>query len=323
MMANLLRAAVLAVLLLAAAVVAIGAQGDHPGRAVAIAVALLLAFVPILAVETLVMHTVNRRTGGHPPRAPAGVAAPPTATATQLLRSWAGELMAFVTVFLWRQPFRSTAVGDVPPGTEALPGAGPQGARGVVLVHGYCCNRGLWNPWIERLRALGVPCIAVDLEPVFGEIDAYAPVIEAAVQRLSQATQRRPVVVAHSMGGLAVRAWSRASGQGAAERLHRIVTIGTPHHGTWIARLAHTANARQMRMDSPWIAALEAAESAADARLYTCFWSHTDNIVFPAASAALPGADNRHLPARGHVDLINDPAVFAEVVRRATEAPHA
>lgn len=319
MMANLLRAAVLAVVLLAATIAVIGGQSQCADGAVVAALVVLLGFVPILAVETLAMYVVNRRTRGLLPGDAGHVTEPPPVSPRSLWRSWTGEAMTFVEVFAWRQPFRSRVVGDVAPGVAPLPGAGPQPQRGVVLVHGYCCNRGLWNPWIERLRALGIPCTAIDLEPVFGDIDDYPPLIEAAVQRMFLATGRAPVVVAHSMGGLAVRAWRRAMGPQAFARVHHVVTIGTPHHGTWVARFAHTRNARQMRLSGPWLEALAAGEAAADRRRYTCFWSHTDNIVFPASSATLPDADNRHVPATGHVDLVNAPVVFAEVVRRVAE----
>ena len=42
-------------------------------------------------------------------------------------------------VFCWRQPFRSNAEPDHLP-------CGERGRRGVVFVHGFVCNRGLWNP---------------------------------------------------------------------------------------------------------------------------------------------------------------------------------
>lgn len=43
--------------------------------------------------------------------------------------------------------------------------------RGVVLVHGFMCNRGLWLPWFIPLQARGHAYVAVNLEPVMGSID--------------------------------------------------------------------------------------------------------------------------------------------------------
>ncbi len=184
----------------------------------------------------------------------------------------------------------------------------------MILVHGFVCNRGIWNPWLRRLHGLGVPCIALDLLPLFGSIDRYAPLIEDAVRRLTQATGHAPLLVAHSMGGLAVRAWLRDFDGDA--RMHGVVTVASPHRGTWMARFGHAPNAREMRPDGPWLRALADAEPPERYRRFTCFYSHCDNIVVPCSAATLPGADNRHLRGHGHVHLLQHPAVFDEVLRR-------
>ncbi|MEO8525305.1 MAG: alpha/beta fold hydrolase [Caldimonas sp.] len=224
----------------------------------------------------------------------------------QLISSWRDEVLLAPRVFLWRQPFRSNAVPD-------LIAPGLRGRRGVVLVHGFVCNRGLWNPWMRRYRSRNIPFVAVTLEPVFGSMDRYVADIDAAVNNVELATGLPPVLVAHSMGGLAIRAW--LAHRGSAERFHHVVTIGTPHRGTWMARYGRTTNGLEMRLDSPWLRALARAESSASYARFTCFWSHCDNIVFPTASATLPGADNRHLPATPHVAMAFHPAPFDEVLR--------
>jgi triacylglycerol lipase len=271
-------------------------EAGRPGWAVMGAFLILMGYALILALEFIVMAFVH---GDDPaPRAHAG----------DLLRAWWGEIWTAPRVFAWRQPFRSHAEPDhLPPHSR--------GRRGVLLVHGFFCNRGVWNPWMRALRSRGVPFVAVDLEPIFGGIDDYAPLLDAAVARLETATGLPPLVVAHSMGGLAARHWR--DGPTHANRVHHLVTIGTPHQGTWLARFSQTLNGRQMRRDHPWLASLRERETASpwDERT-TCFYSHCDNIVFPASTATLPGADNRHLPGTAHVHLIEHPAVFAEVCRR-------
>jgi len=183
--------------------------------------------------------------------------AAPRPSAMQLVDAWWHELITAPRVFLWRQPFCSDRQPD------KLPAAGshPSG-RGVVMVHGFFCNRGLWNGWLAGLHARNVPCLAVNLEPVFGSIDQYIDIIDAAVGRLQSATGLAPLIVAHSMGGLAVRRWWADGGN--EMRVHRLITIATPHHGTWLARFALTENGRQMRQESPWLAALAAFGWPAD-----------------------------------------------------------
>ncbi|GAA0763443.1 alpha/beta fold hydrolase [Ideonella azotifigens] len=241
----------------------------------------------------------------------------PTASAAQWLAAWWAEVCTAPQVFCWRQPFRSQAEPDVLPGDA-------QGRIGVVLVHGFLCNRGFWNPWIRRLRALGVPCIAVSLEPVFGSIDDYVPTLETAVRQLSQLTGRPPLLVGHSMGGLAIRAWLRANqaGGGSDARVHGVVTMGSPHHGTWLAGFSRRTNGEQMRQHSAWLSTLAASESASRQALFVCLFSHCDNIVFPARSAVLPGASAvLHVAGAAHVDLMQRPESFAAVCHALGLAP--
>ncbi len=230
----------------------------------------------------------------------------PRATAAQRFAAWWMEVCAAPRVFCWRQPFHSRRIPDhLPPAA--------QGRRGVLLVHGFVCNRGLWNPWLEQLHAAGTPFVAVNLEPVFGSIDDYIAPIEDAMRRLEGCTGQAPVVVAHSMGGLALRRWWAENGDHG--RVHHAITIGTPHHGTWLARFAMSRNARQMQQHSPWLATLAAREPPGRAQRFTCFYSHCDNIVFPPATATLPGADNRHLEGQPHVHMADRPEPWQALQR--------
>jgi triacylglycerol esterase/lipase EstA (alpha/beta hydrolase family) len=117
------------------------------------------------------------------------------------------------------------------------------------------------------------------------------------------------------MGGLAARAWLAAH-QEHRSRVQGIITIGSPHHGTWLARWSHLPNGRQMQQDSPWLIALarREREQAGDHayRNFLCWYTPTDNIVFPASTATLPGADNRTVGGAAHVDLAFHPRVMTE-----------
>ena len=265
------------------------------------AVVLLGAHALVLGLEFVLLYRIH--------------AADPTprATVQALFRAWWGEVISAPCVFCWRQPFRSGRWPNLlPAGPNGPTGpAGPTARRGVVFVHGFVCNRGLWNPWLAQLTAQGTPFIAVNLEPVFCSIDRYALAIDAAVGELQRCTGLPPVVVAHSMGGLAVRAWWALPHN--SQRVHHAITIGTPHQGTWLARFATTVNSRQMQQGSRWLYAVAATEPASRARSFTCFYSHCDNIVFPAAMATLPGADNRHLPGVAHVHMADRPEPMAEL----------
>jgi len=305
MLARLQQFVVASLLLLAGAWAWHFARAGSPVLAGLGAALIVFCHAPVLAVEFLLLSWLNRRDPA--PRAAFG----------QLVAAWWGEVHTAARVFGWLQPFRAKAVADFLP-----PAAGQ---RAVLLVHGYFCNRGLWNPWLLRLRARGVPCIAVTMEPAFGSIDEYAGILESACQRLRSATGVAPLVVAHSMGGLAVRAWLNAcapadapgdSSSGAAEAgVHRVLTIGSPHRGTFLAHFGITRNAVQMRLGNAWHTGLAGRETASHFARFTCFYGHCDNVVFPASTATLPGADNRHIAACAHVQMAYHPEVLAEVDR--------
>jgi len=169
---------------------------------------------------------------------------------------------------------------------------------------------------------------AIDLEPVIGGIDEYVPMIHQAVEQLCQGTRsNRIIIVAHSMGGLAARAYLRKHGSG---RIARIVTLGTPHHGTGLAHFGVGLNTHQMRWTateqegraSEWLRTLAAEEDPAVYRLFTSIYSHHDNIISPQTSSHLEGAKNIEFHAVGHVALAFDPAIQAQVIREIREASH-
>jgi triacylglycerol lipase len=294
MLARLQKLMVLALLASSCAWAAYFVASGRPAWAWVGVVLILFGYALFLGVEFGLLYLVQD----------SGRVARPTAT--QVLNAWFGEVITAPRVFFWRQPFRSRAEPDHLP-------LGARGQRGLVLVHGFVCNRGLWNPWMRGLRERNVPFIAVDLEPVFGSIDRYPQIIETAVARLEALTGAPVVLVGHSMGGLAIRAWLARFGADA--RIARVITIGSPHQGTWLARYGHTINGKQMRLGNAWLTQLAAHESASLRTRFTCFFGHCDNIVFPADSGVLDGAQNIHVPATAHVHMAFQAPVFSEALR--------
>jgi pimeloyl-ACP methyl ester carboxylesterase len=259
------------------------------------AMLILSGYALFLGVEFLMLYWVQ------------GDGLAPRPTPAQLLKAWSGEALTAPKVFLWRQPFRANAEPD---NVSSI----GEARCGVVLVHGFVCNRAFWNPWMSELRQLGMPFIAVNLEPLFGSIDDYRQTIEAAVTRMEAVTGQPVVLVGHSMGGLAIRAWMSKL-EAETHRVRRVITIGSPHHGTWLARFGQTKNGKQMRQNNPWLARLTTGEPPERYSNFTCFFGHCDNIVFPAESGVLPGARNLHIPGTAHVHMAFERVVFEELLR--------
>lgn len=217
------------------------------------------------------------------------------------------EFWASVVVTSWHMPFRSFS-GAIAPKTSVLP---------VLLIHGYGCNSGYWHSMRRRLVQAHISHKTVDLEPLLGGIDDYAANIDKAVEYLCRETGAGQVIIlAHSMGGLAARAYLRRHGN---RRIAKIITVGTPHHGTVLANIGIGINSLQMRWcgdtghgrPSEWLRSLANSEDAATRALVTSIYSLHDNIVAPQLSCRLPGAKNIAISGIGHIALGLNPTVQA------------
>lgn len=200
----------------------------------------------------------------------------------------------------------------------------------VLLIHGYGCNSGYWHTLSKAMTQAGITHHAVDLEPVLGDIDAYVPIVQRAVEMLCKETGRAQIViVAHSMGGLVARAYLRDHG---GARIAKAITLGTPHHGTDLANFGPGINGRQMRRSGntargaagDWLRQLEKSEGQTKRALFVSIFSHHDNIVAPQTSSYLEGARNIEFGGIGHVALALNPRIRLQVleeIRRTTPQP--
>jgi triacylglycerol esterase/lipase EstA (alpha/beta hydrolase family) len=231
------------------------------------------------------------------------------------LRLFGEEFAASMLQSSWSMP-RAAPRQVIHPGSARPP---------VLLLHGYGCNSGYWDHLTPLLDAAGISHATLDLEPITCGIDDYAGPVERAVESLCAATGApKLVIVAHSMGGLVARAWLRKHG---AARLARVITLGTPHHGTCLASFGVGRNAAQMRragcpegLESEWLRDLAAGESAATRALLTSIYTHHDNIISPQTSSFLAGAHNIPMGGVGHVAMGRNRRVLAQVMREIASA---
>ncbi len=228
--------------------------------------------------------------------------------ASQLFRS---EFNATMISSSWSMAFRSF---------EKRPAKKPRGLP-VLLIHGYGCNSGYWYWMSQRLADARISHHAVNLEPVLTDIDNYVPIIARAVDTLlHDSGHAKIIIVAHSMGGLAARAYLRDYGN---SRIAKVITLGTPHNGTSLANHGAGESSRQMRREfahggsaSGWILKLAQTENAVTRGLFVSIYSHHDNIVAPQISSHLDGAVNIELRGIGHVAMALNPEVQDLVIRQ-------
>lgn len=208
------------------------------------------------------------------------------------LRLYFAELGAFVLAYNLYQPFERLLMGEErlqPLPRERLP---------VLLLHGYVCNRGFMLPLRRYLGARGISAYTHNLEPAYADIDSYVDGLARRIEEICATTGAdKLVMLAHSMGGLAARAYLRKHG---ARRVAKLITLGTPHHGTALARLGAGKNGEQMLPGNAW---LERLNEAALAVPTVSVFSYQDNLVSPQDSAALAGATNLGISGVGHISM--------------------
>lgn len=241
----------------------------------------------------------------------AGDPVPPTfrLSAWGAIRMFDAELDASMRGFWFATPFRFRRAA-------AAPAAGtPLRSIPLLFIHGYFCNRAVWLSFMQDAAARGYVCEAITLVDPFASIDSHADAVDAAIDALLADARRRGAdapqvaIVGHSMGGLVARA---ALPRIDATRVARVVSIGTPHRGTVMARFGRSPCVVQMRPGSAWLAALESREAAAransedgpDDRWYALY-THHDQMVFPQ-TGVLSEARSVAIGGCGHVALLYD-----------------
>ena len=252
----------------------------------------------LLAIEFAVAAAADPRSPRTPP--------------WRVLRMWLRETSVSLRLFLWRQPWRS--------GFPELPLTHDPQRPALLLIPGFMCNRAAWRPLLDSGVLSDFNVATVNLEPIFGDIDHYADVVQRAVERLRAETgAARVVLVGHSMGGLAARVYLRRHGD---VHVARIVTLASPHQGTILGRLGYGRNARQMTAGSRFIEKLASGDRGRWVR-FTTVVTRDDNLVIPRSSPLLPGAKQIELDGVGHLALIEDPRawqIIAEEARAAAPA---
>ena len=189
-------------------------------------------------------------------------------------------------------------IHDPAPAPAAMP---------VVLVHGVLCNGGVFAAMAGKLADAGLgPVYVLSYGPPLHPIERFVIQLDALIRKARAATGASSVIiVGHSMGGLVARAYLQRHG---SDSVARVVTVGTPHHGSRFAWLAMGACMAQIRPDSAWLAALPAV--AATPPLVS-LWSPHDSMVAPQTSCVVDGARNVAFPGIGHNALLRNDAIYA------------
>lgn len=219
---------------------------------------------------------------------------------------WAGFYVRAVTnaVRLWWWWVRARfADGLRVPGER-------RGQRPVLCVHGFHMDgTAMWGHR-RTLEAEGRATRAVSLGLPYRSAGVYARKLARVLRELYARFPGEDVdVVAHSMGGVILRL-VLAREPSLAPRIRRIVTLGSPHHGTAVLRWIRFGPVyRLMSRGSSFLDALPAFATVAPEAEVTTIASAHDLIVYPVETGHLPGARQVTLERVGHLDLLTKASI--------------
>jgi hypothetical protein len=200
----------------------------------------------------------------------------------------------------------------------------------VLLVPGYGGGTADLDRLAARLAASGHRAeVVAPLDGGTGDLAAQASRLGALVSARLAAGAASVDVVGYSAGGVVARIW--ATQLGGAAHARRIVTLGSPHHGTDVAQLAAAVSGgacpRACQELVPGSDLLARLPDTAPGPLWTSIWSDADQVVTPPDSARLQGAVDVPVQAvcpdaaTPHGALPTDPLVVALVIAALGPTP--
>ena len=179
---------------------------------------------------------------------------------------------------------------------DGAPAADQQTPGPVLLVPGYGGSTTSLQVLADRLTATGRDATVVPVpDGGTGDMNASAAALATAGDDALARTGAGSVdVVGYSAGGVIARLWAA---DGGADQARRIVTLGSPHHGTTLADLAAGVlpaecpqACQQLTTSSDVLARLNAGDETPDGPDWVSVWTTADQTVTPPDSADLAGA---------------------------------
>jgi len=225
--------------------------------------------------------------------------------------AWAGTHLALYPFGLFGGPGSYLGHGynvqELPPMQRGLV-IGDVEAAGtpILMVHGMIDNRSIFTLLRRGLRRRGFGrVVSINYSPLTADVRVAAAWLAQEVESLVVETgYERVHVIGHSLGGLIARYY--VTRLGGDERVHTLVTLGTPHGGTFNAYALPSNLCRQLRPGSALMRELSAPVAGCRTR-FVSYWSDLDQMIFPQRNAKMKHPDlavrNIGVHGTGHMSL--------------------
>jgi len=174
----------------------------------------------------------------------------------------------------------------------------------IVLIHGLYHNRKAWwlySRWLRKARS------PIYTWSYFSFGRDYNMLSQALIRDLHYLATIHPegriVLIGHSLGGLLIK--SALTDPVAAERIGLIITLGTPHQGSVLARLALARLGQNLQFGSEFVHSL-AEDRANPNTAKVSIYPPLDNMVAPIQGLRPieSGWTEIVIPPVGHISLL-------------------
>lgn len=183
----------------------------------------------------------------------------------------------------------------------------------LILIHGLAGSPGNFAPmrvWLSMHRPRPIHVFDYrEYADMFPASEAFGQWLDNLFAQYAPHVQFE--ILAHSMGGLITRL-ALLSPERVA-RIAHVLTLGTPHQGTTLARLGGSTYLRQLQVNSSVFETLRRHENALLPYALTSIWTERDILVLPSAHATLPGYPSYAMHQSTHLSWLLHPRLIDEV----------
>ena len=214
------------------------------------------------------------------------------------LTGWFGEALAGLVVSLsW--PFGLLERRRVTPAC----------GRPVLLIPGWSLNRASMAVLAARLRRDGRDAYPINYSTTARDSERKGTEVAEAILDVARRSGAASVdVLAHSQGGVVVRAAARH--EGVLQKLGNVVSLGSPHKGATLAATFPELGLHDLVPGSRFLERLAENDPLPTAVHFVSIYSSFDAIVFPTALSEHPGALNIRIDDVGHHGLLLSERVY-------------
>jgi len=179
----------------------------------------------------------------------------------------------------------------------------------TILVPGFKDDAATLRRLVTFLEKAGLNPYPISPQPSDGAvgIDALAAQLADAINN-AFGTQQPINLVGFSMGGLICRTYLQQLGGMARTRC--LITVATPHQGTWTAYTYNRPACLQMRPGSTFLAELNEDFTRLEQVKFISIWTPLDLTILPATSSCLPVGEMLPVISPFHAMLLFDPRIL-------------